>query len=93
MRNAEAAITNTFKDPSNAQFRNTFVPLGEVGGVGGTMVLCGEVNGRNAYGAYVGFRRFYTDESGVSSAIEGENATDYVVASAWEWKCNKRVYP
>jgi hypothetical protein len=40
------------RDPSSAQFRNSFFrPVGSV--------VCGEFNGKNAYGAYVGFKRFY----------------------------------
>ena len=45
------------RDPSSAQFRNverhrTFV--------------CGEINGKNGYGAYNGFVRFYGDKDHVS---------------------------
>lgn len=40
--------------------------------------LCGEVNGRNAFGGYVGFRRFYIVGSFV--AIEGEGARPGAVA-------------
>lgn len=42
------------RDPSSAQFRN--VTRNQV-------FVCGEINGKNAYGAYVGFKRFYGTES------------------------------
>lgn len=46
-------LTRDFKDPAAAQFRNLFVSAkSEV------YTLCGEVNGKNSYGAYIGFRRF-----------------------------------
>jgi hypothetical protein len=44
------AVQN-FLDPSSAQFRNLHLTKGE---------LCGEYNGKNAYGAYIGFDKFYT---------------------------------
>lgn len=47
---AEAAIAAQLRDPSSAQFRNVHVPA-----IG---VVCGEVNGKNGFGAYNGFRRF-----------------------------------
>ena len=53
-RQVEAAlelVTGSMKDPGSAQFRNTRVH--------GSLV-CGEVNAKNLYGAYVGFRAFYT---------------------------------
>ena len=40
----------SFLDPSSAQWRDLYLR---------GIVLCGEVNAKNAYGAYVGFRRFF----------------------------------
>lgn len=57
---AKTVIENQLKDPLSAQFRNVmFKPYGS-----GT-VVCGEVNGKNSYGAYNGFQRFV---AGVYSA-------------------------
>lgn len=52
-REARRVISNFFKDPSTVQFRN----LATV--VDGSIV-CGELNAKNGYGAYSGFKRFYT---------------------------------
>lgn len=50
---AKAAVAAILRDPSSAEFRNIKV---------GTGATCGEVNGKNAYGAYAGFKPFvYTD--------------------------------
>jgi len=38
-------VEGALKDPESAQFRNQYG-------------LCGEVNAKNAYGGYVGYRRF-----------------------------------
>lgn len=54
---AQAKVAAELFDPSSAQFRNTRVKYGEK--------VCGEVNGKNRYGAYVGFRWFEVSSSGV----------------------------
>jgi len=48
---AKEAVLNQLKDPAAAQFRN--ITYHER-----TRAVCGEVNGKNAYGGYVGFRPF-----------------------------------
>jgi len=48
-------------DPSSAQFRN--VEARE-------KAVCGEINGKNRMGAYVGFSRFYVDVGTWSPAID-----------------------
>ena len=47
------AIADTLKDPASAQFRNVRL-VQYLDGV----VICGEINGKNSYGGYVGFRDF-----------------------------------
>lgn len=56
------ATAAQLKDPSSAQFRN----VQQGGGL-----VCGEVNGKNSYGAYSGFKMFVYD--GLSAQIEPEN--------------------
>ncbi|MGG7604651.1 hypothetical protein [Massilia sp. BKSP1R2A-1] len=46
----QAYITNTLKDPESVRFRNVRVKWEAV---------CGEMNAKNGFGGYVGFRRFY----------------------------------
>lgn len=41
------------KDPSSAQFRNV-----RIVSWGSEKVVCGEINAKNSYGGYVGFKRF-----------------------------------
>jgi hypothetical protein len=45
------------RDPSSAQFRN----VARHG-----IFVCGEINGKNGYGAYDGFVRFYGDKDSVT---------------------------
>lgn len=54
---AKEAVAAQLKDPASAQFKDVRKVKDYV---------CGEVNGKNAYGGYVGFKRFFvTDLGGV----------------------------
>lgn len=58
---ARAAVADGLMDPVSAQFRNLIV----VTDGDGMRKVCGEVNGKNGYGGYVGFRAFaYVPEFG-----------------------------
>ncbi|MFC0634344.1 hypothetical protein [Brevundimonas balnearis] len=54
---AEATVAAQLRDPSSAQFRAVEV----IEQPDGRSVVCGEVNGKNAYGGYAGFTRFVVD--------------------------------
>jgi len=56
VRALKAVITHDFKDPDAAKWRN--LKFARAAGKDRLVILCGEVNGKNSYGAYVGFRRF-----------------------------------
>lgn len=45
--------TQSFLDPDSGKFRNLYVTKDNAG-----LSLCGEINSKNIYGGYVGFRRF-----------------------------------
>ncbi|KAF1692743.1 hypothetical protein CSC62_14000 [Pseudoxanthomonas jiangsuensis] len=53
IRQAKKIATEQLIDPSSAQFRNMLV---------GDGVVCGEVNGKNRFGAYVGFKPFLVSQ-------------------------------
>ncbi|SDZ49364.1 hypothetical protein [Delftia lacustris] len=50
---AKTAVSNGLKDPQSAQFRNVRLVAYQEGAV-----VCGEVNGKNSYGGFTGFKRF-----------------------------------
>jgi hypothetical protein len=72
------------KDPASAQFRAVFLqraqPAAEASVTLAAPIVCGELNGRNSYGAYAGFRRFAvslpTGEKIVQPAAEGSETPD-----------------
>lgn len=69
-------VVENFKDPSSATFRNVKVSDGTV---------CGEVNGKNSYGAYSGFDKFYGSYYEGSGAVVGHvmNASDEATMAAF----------
>jgi len=57
-----------------------------------TWLLCGELNGRNSYGAYVGYKRFYSGLGDKGSHIEA-GGDDYVHRIRISVICLKSIYP
>lgn len=53
---AKALVASMMKDPTSAQFRDVFSR--SLNGAD-DYVVCGSVNAKNGFGAYVGFRRFF----------------------------------
>lgn len=64
---AKDAVAEKLRDPSSAKFRN--VKGGERRGL---YSVCGEVNGKNAYGAYSGYERFITNNEGSAVYLESQ---------------------
>lgn len=60
-------VAATLKDPSSAQFRNINL-------VERTTTLCGEVNAKNSFGGYVGFRPFVASEQ--AAFVQPAECTD-----------------
>lgn len=86
---AKTTITQNLKDPDAAKFRNIGIYKSTTGK--GGVSVCGEVNAKNSYGAYIGFRKFVVsddlgaidgEESGPSYSILGEALCYEKVASA-----------
>lgn len=61
---AQQAAADLQRDPGSAQFRRSMFRIHQGDGKL-TPIVCGEMNGKNGYGAYVGFRpflAFYADD-------------------------------
>lgn len=69
MEELKEKVTALLKDPSSAQFQN--LRLTSAG------ALCGEVNARNAFGGYVGFRGFVASEE--KTFIDDPDALEHLV--------------
>lgn len=90
---AKKLVANGLRDPASAQFR-------EVRRVGDA--VCGEVNGKNAYGAYAGFRHFIVNagrvtlepdipserlQLGISQAATEEWSAYMDFSGVWQMRC------
>jgi hypothetical protein len=80
---AKDSLTRSFKDPGSVQFRGLFVSGKAL------HVLCGEVNGKNSYGAYVGFRRFYATGKSMLDSIESPSER-FVFERMWPSMCGDK---
>ncbi len=78
---AKQKASYNLMDPSAAQFRNMFAISRGMG----DDTICGEMNAKNAYGAYTGFKPFYVDEDGKFQAYSPEDPIGMTVPMI----CNK----
>ena len=89
VRAAKALVAGQMKDPGAAQFRDVYVRRAYT-----RDTVCGQVNGKNNYGAYVGFVHFIAKpaagsvdieplpgEADTSGALDG--SLDAALRSAW----------
>lgn len=81
---AKQALTRDFKDPASAQYRNLFIS--------GTHspVLCGEVNAKNSYGAYIGYQRFYATTVALLTKVDNEKE-HYVFERMHPTMCGEKI--
>lgn len=79
IRVGQRAVESRLKDADSAKFRNQYV--------GSSGVPCGEVNSKNSFGAYNGFKRYIASGGGIS-VIEGEIPDDQFEAS-WQRLCTR----
>lgn len=64
---AKEAVADTLPNPKGARFRRLF--LAEYGD--SKVTLCGEINGKNRMGSYMGYRRFLVEDT-LDSLIDPE---------------------
>lgn len=65
----KAKVAAALKDPQSAQFQGVQL-------VWSGRALCGEVNAKNSYGGYAGFKAFVADGNGVYWAGDGSSRAD-----------------
>lgn len=69
---AKKLVADQLRDPASAQFREVKVVKQQ----DGSEAVCGEVNGKNAYGGYVGFQGFVVHGSEVHMRNDDLNMRD-----------------
>lgn len=80
IKTAKEAVADRLRDPESAQFRS--VKSGTA--PNGLATVCGEVNGKNAYGAYSGYQRFIANNKGKVVYLESQWPTFQVM---WATDC------
>jgi hypothetical protein len=74
---AKVVVASGLKDPDSAQFRNIFVRQGKT-----KRAICGEVNAKNSYGGYIGYRTFTVLEGDTRALIkQGDEVMDPFIDS------------
>lgn len=79
---ARSAVAAQMKDPDSAQFRNFYVVKNDVGG----LIVCGEVNSKNSFGAMAGFGKFVWSPE---LTVHEESAGGADFAKVWNATCAK----
>jgi hypothetical protein len=72
-KRAKAVIEAGLKDPSSVQYKDLAVYRSADSS---DRALCGSLNAKNSYGAYVGFKRFWVDAKG-NVRFEGPDESEY----------------
>lgn len=72
---AKTAITRDLKDPESAKFRDIGIYKSATGK--GGVSVCGEINAKNSYGAYAGYRGFVANEDLAYVQEDGEGGGNY----------------
>lgn len=88
---AQDAVRQMLKDPESARFRSV-ASTAHVTPRGEKVYVCGEVNAKNSFGGYVGFRHFYAivSSDGVVADIEPPGvARDHPFFSVREIFCGE----
>lgn len=72
----KAAAAELLIDPSSAMFRKVRVVRDH-----GVVVVCGEINGKNRFGGYTGFQRFWA--KGKNGMIQPDPGSSELQALSW----------
>ena len=84
----EMNIKAMLKDEDSAEFRNEFVSRLN----GGNLMLCGEVNSKNGFGALTGYKRFIASPNpNAPSIIDGEQLDGKAFRQARNYACSNPV--
>lgn len=76
IEDAKSAVSSLLKDPESARFQNVKV----IENSKGATSIVGEVNGRNSYGGYVGFKPFVVSDRYTGIVNDGDSLRQYRIA-------------
>ncbi len=79
------SVSMTLKDPDAAQFK--WIPVIADGPSGKPIGYCGLVNGKNSYGGYVGYTRFYAALKPNANGQYDSGATSHGLGKQYRRRC------
>jgi hypothetical protein len=84
IRKAKVEAATDMLDPESAKFRRVSAGILKDGDLKGQAVVCGEINGKNANGAYAGYSRFVSipDPRGATAIEPSSQYSDADLKSA-----------
>lgn len=82
---AKRAVSDLFKDPDSVRFRDVAIYQRYNSE---QRFLCGEVNAKNSYGAYVGYKTFYATDGDVYVIADEEDRMDWINYREY---CHKKI--
>ena len=84
---ARESVVKNFKDPDSAKFRNEVIYHNSGLTTSHHKGVCGEVNSKNSYGAYTGFKRYYYSFGEAGASTEGSKSTFDIF---WDIVCQNK---
>lgn len=75
---AKTFIVMDLKDPESARFRNVFTKENKKEDGSISYLVCGEINAKNSYGAYVGYKPFYYSD-GWGERLSSDNQETFTM--------------
>lgn len=85
VRIAKQNVVRDFRDPT-VQYRDVFIA-----GSAHYMLLCGEVNGKNVYGGYVGFTPFIASRDKEMTMVGGDAFKPHLLQKAKDEACKNKI--
>lgn len=84
---ARQLLIRDFKDPDSVKVRDAFVSKLHAG-----YAMCGEVNAKNSYGAYGGYRRFWVRQEPFEYRVDDQSYDKSArFVEQWRYLCSARV--
>lgn len=80
----EIYLEQALKDADSAKYRNQVIYQDEKHQ--GMFFMCGEVNAKNSFGGYTGFKRFIVSNKGGPQIDDGHSMFDFM----WKDKCKEK---
>ena len=87
---ARKSVVINFKDPDSAKFRNEVIYHNSGLTTSHHKAVCGEVNSKNSYGAYTGFKKYYYSFGESGAKTVSSSSSKGVFDFFWDTICKNK---